>query len=47
MVHRPQPSAQTPDISADQRYSSKADRYPYLPAIEEKRDWLERAYRQR
>ncbi|MGB3612578.1 MAG: hypothetical protein WBA10_02205 [Elainellaceae cyanobacterium] len=47
MVHRPQPSAPTPTADAAQRYGAKANAYPYLPAVEEQRDWLERIYSDR
>lgn len=46
MVHRPQsafPQGVPPSI---QRYSEKAKLYPYLPASEEQRDWLEHLYQQ-
>ncbi len=49
MVHRPQlsaaqGSAQSSQMSPEQRYSAKAALYPYLPSDEEQRDWLERLY---
>jgi len=40
MVHRPQASGQSPIASAE-----RSKLYPYLPAVEEQRDWLERIYR--
>lgn len=44
MVHRPQPSAGSPALTAKQRYGAKSSLYPYLPASEEQRDWLEQLY---
>ncbi|MBE9059632.1 hypothetical protein [cf. Phormidesmis sp. LEGE 11477] len=44
MVQRPQASAQSSIVMAKDRYSAKASLYPYLPASEEQRDWLERIY---
>ncbi|MEM6449992.1 MAG: hypothetical protein AAF703_06740 [Cyanobacteria bacterium P01_D01_bin.105] len=44
MVLRPKASTAAPMPTAQQRYSTKAVRYPYLPEGEEARDWLERLY---
>ncbi|MGB3769395.1 MAG: hypothetical protein WA947_22785 [Phormidesmis sp.] len=44
MVHRPQPSAQSPTLLAKGKYDAKARLYPYLPKAEEQRDWLDRLY---
>ncbi len=44
MSHRPRTSTQQPNTLPKHRYSAKASLYPYLPAFEEKRDWLEQIH---
>ena len=44
MSHRPQGSAQQPVTLPQHRYGAKAALYPYLPTVEEERDWLEQIH---
>ncbi|MGB3789665.1 MAG: hypothetical protein WA949_16765 [Phormidesmis sp.] len=44
MKHRPQPSAKQSGVLPKHRYGAKAGLYPYLPTIEEERDWLEQVH---